>query len=170
MIRCAQALDMGKIGRVQRIMDDYFRRKHDQGALEKCIRSLENVETSPPTWGIFGTCFAFSAGSFSAAVLLFDGSWVDASISGALGLLVAALFILFAYFPIYGRVFEISSCVIVAALARLLHAYCCFTSVAVSAMLILLPGYAMTMAVVSTMVAKLTSQLSHILNFLFFLL
>lgn len=152
MIKSPQSLDMGRIGRTHAIMDRYFEdadgAADDLARLEECLAALEEVANSGPTWGMLGTLFAFGASSFSASVMLFEGSWIDASLSAGLGLVVALMFILASYYPIYGRVFEISACVLVAALARALHSYCCFTGVAVSGILILLPGYGMTVSVV----------------------
>ena len=188
MIKTPASLDMGKIGEVQRIMNQcllqYYtatvsditndaldnhhdHRQHDGKdlILDQCIQSLQHVSNSPPTWGFLGTVFSFFVSSFTACAMLFNGSWVDCILSGALGIVVAMLFVLASYRPIYGRVFEISSCVFVSALAQALQNYCCFTSVAVSGVLILLPGYAMTMAVVSNQ--ALTEKLNVMLRFVF---
>ena len=149
MIKSPQSLDMGKIGQVQRIMNQCLLAARDDDVLDQCIQSLVIVSNAPPTWGFFGIVSAFFVSSFTACALLFDGSWIDCSLSGVLGLIVGVLYVLAGYRPIYGRVFEISACVFVSAMAQALHSYCCFTSVAVSGVLILLPGYAMTMSVVS---------------------
>ncbi|CAO3651018.1 unnamed protein product [Cunninghamella echinulata] len=79
--------------------------------------------------------------------MLFNGSWYDACLSALLGLIVGLLFVLACRYPIYSRVFELSSSFLVAFIARAFHNYCCFSSVAISGILILLPGYSMTVAV-----------------------
>ncbi|KAI9467938.1 hypothetical protein BDB00DRAFT_777468 [Zychaea mexicana] len=161
MIKSPTSLDMGKIGQVHQIMNRCLiqqanTKKDDDDVLDQCIQALQHVSNSPPTWGFLGTLFSFFVSSFTACAMLFDGSWIDCILSGILGLVVAVLFVLASCRPIYGRVFEISACVFVSALAQALHAYCCFTSVAVSGVLNLLPGYAMTMAVVSNNSSKLS--------------
>lgn len=148
MLKAAQTLDMGKVGLVQQVMSECFRRQDEDG-LAKAQRRLQETLLAPPTWGNTGMCIAFFASSFSASLVLFNGSWVDGGFSGLLGLAVAVLYILSSHFPvIYAPVFEIFSCVLVAVLARALQSYCCFINVTISAILILLPGYSMTMAVV----------------------
>jgi uncharacterized membrane protein YjjP (DUF1212 family) len=145
MVKSPQGYDNGKIVMINDIMNFFHRGEID---LDRCLILLHDVATAPPTCGVWSTVLFFALSSFSASAMMFGGSWIDASISGALGLLVAILYILSAHFPIYARVFEISASVAVAIIARALHNYCCFTSVAMSAILILLPGYTMTVGVV----------------------
>ncbi|KAI8370676.1 uncharacterized protein BYT42DRAFT_502659 [Radiomyces spectabilis] len=154
MVKSPQSYDTGKIGQINRTMNSLHK---DEMDIDTCITRLSEIMAAPPTCGFIATCLAFSLSAFSASALLFSGSWMDAGVSGALGLIVALLFILSNHYPIYGRVFEVSSSVIVALIARALHRYCCFTSVAVSAILILLPGYAMTMAVVELSARHVTT-------------
>ena len=146
MVKAAPGYDTGKIGQINDIMNAFHK---DEISLDQCLGRLQALAAAPPTAGFWSTLFAFSVSAFTGSILLFDGSWIDAGISGALGLLVALLFILAKNFPVYGRVYEMSASVIVAIVTRALHNYCCFTSVVVSAVLVLLPGYSMTMAVVS---------------------
>lgn len=146
MVKSPQGYDHGKIVSISDIMNHFHRGEID---LDQCLVLLHEVATAPPTCGLWSTLVFFTASSFTASAMMFGGTWIDASISGALGLLVAILYLLSARFPIYARVFEISASVAVAMITRALHTYCCFTGVAMSAILILLPGYTMTVGVVS---------------------
>lgn len=146
MVKAPQGYDNGKMAKINDIMNNFHRGEID---LDHCLVVLHEVATAPPTCGFWSTLIFFTASSFTASAMMFGGSWIDASISGALGLMVAILYLLSGYFPIYARVFEISASVFVALIAKTLHNYCCFTSVAMSAILILLPGYTMTVGVVS---------------------
>lgn len=145
MVKSPQGYDTGKISTINDIMNSFYKGQVD---LDRCLILLHDVATAPPTCGSWATLFFFTASSFSGSALLFNGTWIDASVSGGLGLLVSILYILSAHFPIYARVFEISTSVIVAIIARALYKYCCFTSVVLPAILILLPGYTMTIGVV----------------------
>jgi hypothetical protein len=164
MVKASPSFDTGKLGRINHIMNQFlFQHKKQQqqqnndeeeenlgfNYFDHCLQSLYAVMDDPPTCGFCGTLAGFSLSAFSGCILLFNGSWVDAGLSGVLGAVVGLLSILSSRYPIYGRVFELSSSVIVALFARALHRYCCFSSVGVSAILILLPGYTMTIAVVS---------------------
>ncbi|CAO3652596.1 unnamed protein product [Cunninghamella blakesleeana] len=115
--------------------------------MENCLNALNKIREEPPTCGFWGTLFAFSASAFAASPMLFSGSWYDACLSAFLGLIVGLLFVLSCKYPIYGRVFELSSSFLVAIIARAFHQYCCFSSVAISGIIILLPGYSMTISV-----------------------
>ncbi|KAI9475762.1 MAG: hypothetical protein EXX96DRAFT_484974 [Benjaminiella poitrasii] len=145
MVKSPQGYDNGKIAKINDIMNLFHRGEVD---LDRCLVLLHDVATSTPTCGVWSTVLSFAFSSFSASVMMFDGTWIDACISGFLGLLVAVLYITSVYFPIYARVFEISASACVAIIAKALHKYCCFASVAISAILILLPGYTMTVGVV----------------------
>lgn len=170
MVKASPSFDTGKLGRINHIMNQFlFQHKKQQNVtssnnsdeeeeenlgfnyFDHCLQSLYAVMDDPPTCGFCGTLAGFSLSAFSGCILLFNGSWVDAGLSGVLGAVVGLLSILSSRYPIYGRVFELSSSVIVALFARALHRYCCFSSVGVSAILILLPGYTMTIAVVSVL-------------------
>ena len=145
MVKAPQGFDNGKMARISSTMNNFYRGEID---LDRCLVMLHEVATSPPTCGIWSTIIFFTASSFTASALMFKGTWIDASVSSALGLMVAILYIISGYFPIYARVFEISASVFVAIVTRALHNYVCFTGVAMSSILILLPGYTMTVGVV----------------------
>lgn len=146
MVKAPQGFDNGKIAKINDIMNFFQRGQVD---LDRCLVLLHDVATAPPTCGVWSTVLFFTLSSFTASAMMFGGTWIDAAISGSLGLLVAILYILSAHFPIYARVFEISVSVVVAIVTRALHNYCCFTSVVLPSILILLPGYTMTVGVVS---------------------
>ena len=145
-IKSAQNFDTGKLVRVTKTMNSLHR--GDLG-LDSCLASLHEIMEAPATCGPLEICFSFSAIGFSATLCMFEGSWYDALLAAALGLMVALLFLISMSFPVYGPVFEISACIMVGIFDRVLHDYVCFSKVAVSSILILLPGYGMTMAVVN---------------------
>ncbi|KAF7722311.1 hypothetical protein EC973_003462 [Apophysomyces ossiformis] len=146
MVKTCQSYDTGKIGEINSVLNAFFKETID---LSTCLSSLDAIANAPATSSYRMMILAFAGSSFSASATMFGGSWMDAAASGGLGLLVGLLFTLACQYPIYGRVFEVSASVIIAIIARALHQYVCFTGVAVAAILILLPGYSMTMAVVS---------------------
>jgi uncharacterized membrane protein YjjP (DUF1212 family) len=151
MVKAPQGYDTGKIGSINDIMNTFYKNDID---MDECLVQLHEVATSPPTCGIWSTLFFFVVSSALASVVVFGGGWMDSAISSITGLMVAILFILSTHFPIYARVFEVSASVCVAMVARALHNYCCFTSVAMASILILLPGYTMTMGVVRKIVYR----------------
>jgi uncharacterized membrane protein YjjP (DUF1212 family) len=159
MVKSPPGLDTGKIGTINDIMNLFFRSEID---LDRCLVLLHEVATAPPTCGIFSTVAFFVLSSGTASVMMFGGRWMDGAISVMTGTMVAILYILSTHFPIFARVFEMSASICVAIVARALHGYCCFTSVAMSSILILLPGYTMTMGVVITYIHIRLLSLHHI--------
>ncbi|KAI8361802.1 hypothetical protein EDC96DRAFT_444956 [Choanephora cucurbitarum] len=145
MVKAPQGYDNGKIIKVNETMNMFFQDKID---LDRCLILLHEIATAPPTCGTFSTILFFGVSSFSASVMLFGGTWIDGIISGCLGLLVSLLYLFSTHYPTYALVFEMSTSIIVALIAKALHQYCCFVSVAMSSLLILLPGYTMTVGVV----------------------
>ncbi|RCH95467.1 hypothetical protein CU098_000473, partial [Rhizopus stolonifer] len=136
--------------------------------LDHCLVQLHDVATAPPTCGVYATLIFFTLSSFSASAMMFGGTWIDASISGGLGFLVAVLYLLSIQFPVYARVFEISASVLVALITRALHEYCCFVSVAMSALLILLPGYTMTIGVIELSARHVTTGIVRLVYAVFY--
>ncbi|KAI9313987.1 hypothetical protein BX666DRAFT_568940 [Dichotomocladium elegans] len=160
MIKPTSTLDFGKIGEIQLVMNEFLRQRRyddDDSWLSACIEALMAILTLPPTWGLKGTCFSYFISSCTACAMLFNGSWKDTLLSGILGLLVAGLTVLAGRRPIYGAVFEVSSSALVSAIARAFSRHCCFSTVALSSILILLPGYAMTIAVMELSARRVTS-------------
>ncbi|GAN01051.1 pheromone-regulated membrane protein [Mucor ambiguus] len=165
MVKSPQGFDNGKIAKINDIMNFFQRGELD---LDRCLVLLHDVATAPPTCGVWSTVTFFTLSSFTASAMMFGGTWIDACISGALGLLVAILYILSAHFPIYARVFEISASVVVAIITRALHNYCCFTSVVLSAILILLPGYTMTVGVIELSARHVTTGIVRLVYAVFY--
>ncbi|KAL9538221.1 hypothetical protein MBANPS3_011096 [Mucor bainieri] len=165
MVKSPQGFDNGKIAKINDIMNFFQRGELD---LDRCLVLLHDVATAPPTCGVWATVTFFTLSSFTASAMMFGGTWIDACISGALGLLVAILYILSAHFPIYARVFEISASVVVAIITRALHNYCCFTSVVLSAILILLPGYTMTVGVIELSARHVTTGIVRLVYAVFY--
>ena len=145
-IKSAQNFDTAKLVRVTKAMNSLHRGDLN---LDSCLASLHEIIEAPATCGPLELCVSFAASGFSATLCMFEGSLFDALLAAALGLMVALLFLISMSFPVYGPVFEISACIMVGIFDRVLHDYVCFSKVAVSSILILLPGYGMTMAVVN---------------------
>ncbi|KAI9028327.1 hypothetical protein CLU79DRAFT_696829 [Phycomyces nitens] len=154
MAKSPTGFDTNKICQINAIMNDF---QNNRCEIEECLSALQKVAAAPSTWGVIGTLFCFGVSSFTASAVMFNGSWIDASLSCGLGCLVASLSVIAGYFPAYSRVFDISASILVAIITRAMHSYVCFTSVAVSSILILLPGYAMTMSILEISARHITT-------------
>lgn len=145
-VKSPQAMDVWRVSRVVRTMNNFYKGHFGP---EECLASLKRILASKPTCSNIAVCLSFALTGFTATACMFEGTWIDASAAGAAGLVAALLFIAANNFPAYGPVYEVSCSILVGFFARALNRYACFTKVAVSSILILLPGYGMTMSVVS---------------------
>jgi uncharacterized membrane protein YjjP (DUF1212 family) len=146
LIKVHQGYDMKKLADVDDVANALCR---SEIPVEECLVQLEGIHSSPPTVGSYGTVAAFTICSFTACVVMFGGSWNDAGAAGLLGFLVGALNVLASQHSVYSNVFEVSASAAVALISRSLFRWVCFSKVAISAVIVLLPGYSMTVAVVS---------------------
>ncbi|CAO3685413.1 unnamed protein product [Umbelopsis vinacea] len=144
LIKVHQGYDMKKLADVDDVANALCR---SEIPVEECLVQLEGIHSSPPTVGSYGTVAAFTICSFTACVVMFGGSWNDAGAAGLLGFLVGALNVLASQHSVYSNVFEVSASAAVALISRSLFRWVCFSKVAISAVIVLLPGYSMTVAV-----------------------
>lgn len=146
LIKVHQGYDIKKLADVDDVANALCRSELLVG---DCLIKLEEIVNSPPTWGSYGTIVAFTMCSFTACLVMFGGSWTDSAVAGVLGFLVGALNVMASQHSVYSNVFEVSASAAVALISRSLFQWVCFSKVAISAVIVLLPGYSMTVAVVS---------------------
>ncbi|KAI8584123.1 hypothetical protein K450DRAFT_168768 [Umbelopsis ramanniana AG] len=144
LIKVHQGYDIKKLADVDDVANALCRSELHVG---DCLLKLEEIVNSPPTWGSYGTIVAFTMCSFTACLVMFGGSWTDSTVAGVLGFLVGALNVMASQHSVYSNVFEVSASAAVALISRSLFQWVCFSKVAISAVIVLLPGYSMTVAV-----------------------
>ncbi|GHJ86303.1 hypothetical protein NliqN6_2705 [Naganishia liquefaciens] len=139
-LKQATGLDLQKLLATHHVYWDVV---HDKKSAEEASKELDLLMTSPPHYGtkemliIGGMCSSF------ICCIAFYGSFVDALISFPLGALLIFVQIIAARNDLYSNVFEISIATISSFLAAALAAspYFCYTAVASSAIVLILPGY-----------------------------
>ncbi|KAI8338948.1 hypothetical protein BC941DRAFT_350521 [Chlamydoabsidia padenii] len=115
---------------------------------DDCLYQLKHdIIAAPATCGPWARILASTMAAFAASIIMFEGSWIDSGFSALFGLVIGGLKELANWMPVYARVFEVSACTLASLAVRSLHNYCCFNATIISSIIILLPGYAMTMAV-----------------------
>ncbi|KAM3585965.1 pheromone-regulated protein prm10 [Umbelopsis sp. WA50703] len=144
LIKVHQGHDMKKLAVVDDVANALCR---SEIPVHDCLVELEEIHHSPPTWGSWATILAFTICSSTSCLVMFGGSWSDALVSALLGFLVGALNVLASHHSVYSNVFEVSASAAVAVISRSLFKWVCFSKVALSAVIVLLPGYSMTVAV-----------------------
>jgi uncharacterized membrane protein YjjP (DUF1212 family) len=145
MIKCAEGFDMGKLAQVYDIANAMQESKID---VQKALEQLHEIKLSPPTWGIWAKLIAYTVSSFVAAPTMFQGSWMDSLVSGSLGLLVGIFVILAERYSTLSNVIAVATCILIGFIVRSLSPYICFTGVVLASIVILLPGYSLTISIV----------------------
>ncbi|KAJ3370361.1 hypothetical protein GGF31_004191 [Allomyces arbusculus] len=140
--------------------------------IETAIETLEELIDAPSTWSAFAYCIATAGCSMFVAPLAFNGSMVDASVAGLLGVLVGVLDLLSSRFPTFSNIYDIIVSLLVSFLAagfKLLIEYplssanksvaslkpasssssgLCYMGVTLSTLFIILPGLSISMSLV----------------------
>jgi uncharacterized membrane protein YjjP (DUF1212 family) len=148
LVRCPQGFDMGKLTQVNDIIQDMCTKPNDISLIQSLER-LDALFTAKPTWNPWITLLSHTLTSLLTAPVMFKATCVDTALSGALGLLVALLILLSERYTAYCNIFEISTTILVSFITKALDQWVCFTGVVLSATSILIPGYTLTMSIVT---------------------
>lgn len=145
LVRCPQGFDMGKLAQVSKVVSDLC---HERITTKECLEKLDAISVSSPTWGPWAMVLAHTINSLLTSPVVFNGSWTDTVVSGVLGFMVGILTLIAEKYASYCNIFEISTAILVAFVAKALDKWICFTGVTLSATATLLPGYILTMSIV----------------------
>lgn len=152
LIKCPQGFDMGKLTKVNDLIQSMCLKKPDEKdyiSATQSIQQLQEIFKAKPTWNPWITLLSHTLSSLFTALIMFNGTLIDTALSGGLGLLVGLLIILSERYTAYCNIFEISTTVLIAFIAKALDQWICFTGVVLSATSILIPGYTLTMSIVN---------------------
>ncbi|KAL0078778.1 hypothetical protein F4703DRAFT_1741677 [Phycomyces blakesleeanus] len=169
LIKCSRSLDIGKLERVNDVAH-----KASTGELQvlEATQLLDDIKNEPPTWGFWVVLLAYVGSSAFIAPLFFNGSWTDCWVSGLFGLGVGLLTFLSERVPMFANFFEMAVSVLVSVITIALHPHVCYTAVSLSAIVIALPGYSLTSAVMEISAKNIVSgsiHLIHAIMYVFFL-
>lgn len=153
LVKCDEGFDMGKLAKVFETANATQRSTID---VKTALDQLHDIKISPPTWGSWSMLLAYAVASLVAAPVMFQGSWTDGLVSGALGLLVGVVITVAERYATFNNVVAVSICIATGFTVRALSAYICFTGVVLSAIVMLLPGYNLTISIVSVYITKMT--------------
>ncbi|ORX91251.1 DUF1212-domain-containing protein [Basidiobolus meristosporus CBS 931.73] len=116
--------------------------------VEDAYELLEDMMDEPQIYPWWIQILNYCLCSFLICPLAFNGDWIDALISGALGLIVGLLSILASKIFNYSNVFEITAAIICSFISAALHSKANFNSVMLSGVTLLLPGLSLTTSVI----------------------
>ncbi|KAI8361970.1 hypothetical protein B0O80DRAFT_509954 [Mortierella sp. GBAus27b] len=144
LIKCAQGFDMGRLAKVHKIA-----RAIVNEGLEprEALTRLKAVNNEKPLYSMWVVVASYIGNSAFICPLIFKGSWYDMLASMGLGAVVGVTTVLASRFSIYSSVFEVSTSILIAFVAKALRSYVCFTGVVLSAIVVLLPGLSLTTAI-----------------------
>ncbi|KAI8575685.1 hypothetical protein K450DRAFT_260694 [Umbelopsis ramanniana AG] len=144
LVKCNEGFDMGKLAKVFKTAISTQRSTID---VRTALDQLHDIKLSPPTWGSWSMLMAYALSSLVAAPVMFQGSWTDGLVSGGLGLLVGVVITVAEKYAIFNNMVAVSICITIGFTVRALSAYICFTGVVLSSIVMLLPGYNLTISI-----------------------
>ncbi|KAF9212293.1 hypothetical protein BGZ59_006940 [Podila verticillata] len=144
LIKCAQGFDMGRLAKVHRIARAVVYNQMDP---HEALATIKLVNAEKSQYGVWITLASYAMSSGLIAPLIFKGSWYDMVAGMGLGLVVGLTSLLASRYSVYSDVFEVSTSIVIAFVAKALRDYVCFTGVVLSGIVILLPGLSLTTAI-----------------------
>ncbi|KAF9925873.1 hypothetical protein FBU30_004429 [Linnemannia zychae] len=144
LIKCAQGFDMGRLAKVNSIARAVVYGDLEPGA---ALLELKLINNENPPYSIWVMLSSYALSSGLIAPLVFKGSWYDMLAGMGLGSVVGLTSLLASRYSVYSNVFEVSTSIVVAFVAKALRDYVCFTGVVLSGIVMLLPGLSLTTAI-----------------------
>ncbi|KAI8071428.1 hypothetical protein BC940DRAFT_168560 [Gongronella butleri] len=143
-IRQMQMFDMDKLTEVYRLEKLVA---FGEVSVDEALELIDRVSVKPPIYPVWLNPFIYAICSLSGCVMFFGGRWQDAGVSAALAMIFAIYEVLSGRFQSFIPLWEITVCIIIGLVAQALMRYqFCFTPVAFSAFIVVLPGYGMAIA------------------------
>ncbi|KAF9177824.1 hypothetical protein BGZ50_008320 [Haplosporangium sp. Z 11] len=144
LIKCPQGFDLGRLAKVNRIA-----RALVYGHLQpgEALASLKAINTERKPYSTWMMLMSYALSSGLIAPLVFRGSWYDMLAGMGLGSVVGLMSLLANRYSVYSNLFEVSTSIVIAFVAKALRNYVCFTGVVLSGIVMLLPGLSLTTAI-----------------------
>ncbi|KAF9192153.1 hypothetical protein BGZ51_006127 [Haplosporangium sp. Z 767] len=145
LLKASAGLDMYKCALVHQVQKMVT---HSAMPVEEAIMKLDAINAEKDANPRWLNILAYAVASFSTAPMFFKGSWIDAGVSFLIGGAVGLLVWLAEKVPSYSHICEITMSVVVAFVAEALHNNnVCQSAVKLAGVIILLPGYTITSAI-----------------------
>ncbi|KAF9955842.1 hypothetical protein BGZ72_003326 [Mortierella alpina] len=145
LLKMSAGLDMYKCALVHQV---HKMVTHSAMPVEEAIMKLDAISTEKDANPRWLTVLAYAVASFCTAPMFFKGSWVDSGVAFLIGGAVGLLVWLAERVPSYAHICEITMSVVVAFVAEALHKdHVCRSAVKMAGIVIILPGYTITCAI-----------------------
>ncbi|KAI7877975.1 DUF1212-domain-containing protein [Lichtheimia hyalospora FSU 10163] len=154
-IRQAQAFEMHKLGEIYRLQKLVC---HGEVSVDEALEMLDRVAKEPSPFPRWLNPFVYALASFCGCLLFFGGSWIDALVAAALAMVFAVYELFSVHIEGIQPIWEITVCILIGFVARAITKYeFCFTPIAFSSFIVILPGYPMALAIVELVSRQLVS-------------
>lgn len=144
LLRDTGGFDLGRLEQVYQIMQRVCRH---EATVSVALSELEAVMRRAPYYSKLAYLTSWGVASGMVAPTAFGGSWVDCGVSLVGGMCVGLMSLLGGRLTAFNNVFQVAASFVVALLARGLHHHVCFTTVVLSGIVVLLPGFMLTLSI-----------------------
>ncbi|KAG0227129.1 hypothetical protein BGW42_003145 [Actinomortierella wolfii] len=144
LLKVSAGLDMYRFAQVHQVLKMVT---HSVMSVEEAIMKLDAINTEKDIHPRWLNILAYATASFSTASMFYKGGWVDAGVSVLMGTAVGLMTWLSEKVPSYSNICEVTMSVVVAFIAEGLHSYVCRGAVKMAGIVMLLPGYTITMSI-----------------------
>ncbi|KIP04642.1 hypothetical protein PHLGIDRAFT_109285 [Phlebiopsis gigantea 11061_1 CR5-6] len=140
LIRQGGAFDISKLQSAYKL---YWKVIHDDISVKDASADLDYLMISPPLYNKWQLIFFGGMCSASICSVSFSGSFIDSLVSFPLGCLLIVIQLFAARHELYSNVFEITVATLFSFVAAALAStnYFCYSAVAASSIVLILPGY-----------------------------
>ncbi|KAI9007917.1 hypothetical protein CLU79DRAFT_777507 [Phycomyces nitens] len=154
-IRQSQVFDMHKLGEIYRLEKLL---SHGEVSVDEALEFIDQVSNQPLFYPVWLNPFVYALASFCGAIMFYGGRWKEAGLSAALAMFFAVYELYSGRFMSFQPIWEITVCIFIGFVSRSVWKYdFCFTPVAFSSFIIILPGYSMAVAIIELVSRQLVS-------------
>jgi uncharacterized membrane protein YjjP (DUF1212 family) len=155
-------VDMGKLAKLDALADKVAAKQIE---ISQGLALIDHIVSAPPTWGPALTTLAHGASS-AAFVVFFGGGAADIAVAGVLGLMIGLLSLVLARSTAQARLFELVGAFVAAFAGGLAAAWIdgvSWSVVTLAALLVLLPGLSLTVAMTELATRNLISGTARLM-------
>ncbi|OAC98323.1 hypothetical protein MUCCIDRAFT_181517 [Mucor lusitanicus CBS 277.49] len=154
-IRQSQTFEMHRLADIYRLEKLVA---HGEVSVDEALEFIDKVYDQPPIYPLWLHPFVYALAAFSGCVLFYGGRWQEAGVAAALGMVFASNEIFSAAISSFQPIWEITVCILIGFVARGIQKFgFCFTPIAFSSFIIVLPGYPMAVAIIELVSRQLVS-------------
>ncbi|KAI8329830.1 hypothetical protein BC941DRAFT_463614 [Chlamydoabsidia padenii] len=154
-VRSPQTFDMDKLGEVYRLEKLVA---HGEVSVDEALEFIDRIGAKGSLYPVWVNPWVYACCSFSGCVMFFGGRWKEGGVAAALAMVFAVYEVISGRFQSFQPIWEIAVCIVIGITAQGLMKYdFCFTPVAFSAIIVVLPGYGMAIAIQELVSRQLVS-------------